>query len=321
MTKISIVIPVKNEALKIADCLNGIQNQTIEVSEVVVVDSGSTDGTQEIVRSFPKTKLIEIPASEFNHGLTRYLGFEHTQGEYIVFTVGDARPVNDKWIDDLLAGFIDEKVAGVCGQQVVPHDKDKNPVQWFVPRSEPELEAWKFESPHLFDRLSPEQRKQICGWDDVTACYRREALLNIPFRETSFAEDAAWAVDALRAGYKIVYNKKARVYHYHNEYPDFTFKRALTVFYHRYKLFGLIPSVPAISLRRKMSMAKTLLKSPISFSDKIKWWKYNLDLAVSQKKAYNTFISSLEKGEEELDAIHQKYCGKPPQANQPDPQP
>lgn len=311
---VSVVIPVKNEVLKIADCLNGILNQTVKVSEIIVVDSGSTDGTKDIVKSFSKIKLIEIPASEFNHGLTRYLGFKHTQGKYIIFTVGDARPVDKSWIDNLLGGFIDKDVAGVCGQQIVPHDRDKNPVQWFRPASEPKLEEYQFENPGAFDKLTPEEKKRICGWDDVTACYRREALLKVPFREINFAEDAAWAMDALRAGYKIVYNKKARVYHYHDEYPDFAFRRSLTVFYHRYKLFGTVPSEPTISFRRKLSMANTLLKSPVSFSDKMKWWKYNVDLVAAQRKAYGVFILALKKSEIYLDEIHKKYCDKPPQA-------
>lgn len=313
---ISIVIPVKNGAKWLESLFQSLKRQTLaERVEIICIDSGSVDGSIGVIKQ-QDVRLINVSPEEFNHGLTRNLGVQAAKGEYVAMTVQDARPANDEWLQQLLDGFTGERIAGVCGQQVVPHDKDKNPVQWFRPLSEPKLEEYQFDTPEAFDNLTSDAKKKICGWDDVTACYRREALLKVPFREINFGEDAAWAMDALRAGYKIVYNKKAQVYHYHNEYTDFAFKRALTVFYHRYKLFGLIPSVPTVSLRRKMNMAKILLKSPVSFLDKIKWWKYNLDLAGSQKKAYNTFISSLEKGEEKLDAVHQKYCGQPPQANQ-----
>jgi glycosyltransferase involved in cell wall biosynthesis len=46
---ISVVIPVRNEAEKIATCIDGILSQTVAVSEIIVVDSGSTDGTLEIL--------------------------------------------------------------------------------------------------------------------------------------------------------------------------------------------------------------------------------------------------------------------------------
>ena len=47
---ISVVIPVKNEAGKIRECIEGILSQSIPVLEIIVVDSGSTDGTIEILQ-------------------------------------------------------------------------------------------------------------------------------------------------------------------------------------------------------------------------------------------------------------------------------
>ncbi|MEL6930110.1 MAG: glycosyltransferase, partial [Cyanobacteria bacterium J06600_6] len=60
--KVSVVVPTLNEAERITPCLTGLSEQSYELREVIVVDSNSQDGTQEIVRSAgkndPRLRLI-----------------------------------------------------------------------------------------------------------------------------------------------------------------------------------------------------------------------------------------------------------------------
>ena len=310
---ISVIIPVKNEALKIRACIDGILSQTVPVSEIIVIDSGSTDGTVEILKSYPLINLIEIPGSEFNHGATRNLGVQKATGEYVLLTVGDARPYNECWIEELLKGFVDDQVAGVCGQQVVPHEKDKNPVEWFRPVSEPKLTRYQFETAAKFELLSPWEKKNICSWDDVTAMYRRNILLEIPFRKTSYSEDAIWARDAIVKDFAIVYNQKARVYHYHLEDADFTYKRSFTTMYFRYKQFGYLYDIPKLPIRSKLSMLKTLFKTfGVNFQEILKWYNYNINNFKATLSAQKLFRETLSAGETTLDTMHADLCGKPP---------
>ena len=102
---VSVVMPVKNEALKIKACIESILAQTVPVNEIIVVDSGSADGTLEILELFPQVQVFKIPSSEFNHGLTRNLGVSMATGEFVILTVGDAQPANEFWIEELLKGF------------------------------------------------------------------------------------------------------------------------------------------------------------------------------------------------------------------------
>ena len=310
---ISVVIPVKNEAFKIRACLDGILSQSIPINEIIVIDSGSTDGTIDVVKKYQNVTLIEIPAFDFNHGETRNIGVQKATSEFILLTVGDARPYNKCWIEELLKGFVDDEVAGVCGQQVVPHEKDKNPVEWFSPVSEPELKRYQFTSADLFEKLLPEQKINICGWDNVTAMYRRKNLLEIPFRKTSYSEDAIWAKETLLSGFAIVYNPKARVYHYHLEDADFTFKRNFTTMYFRYKQFQFLYKKPLLTLRFRISILKTLFKR-LGFDMKVflYWYKYNINNHKSFVRSYKFFMASLNKGEVYLDKEHELLCGKPP---------
>jgi rhamnosyltransferase len=308
---ISVVIPVKNEASKISVCIDGILSQTVPVKEIIVIDSGSTDGTVQLLKNYEQVTLFEIPGAEFNHGETRNLGVSKATGEFVLLTVGDARPFNEYWIEELLKGFIDEAVAGVCGQQVVPHEKDKNPVDWFRFFSEPELTRYQFTKDE-FEKLSANDKKNVCGWDDVTAMYRRNALVKIPFRKTSYSEDAIWAKDALRNGYAIVYNYKARVFHYHLEDADFTLKRTFTTMYFRYRHFGFLYEKPAISLLNRLRLLKVLVKNLGINSSVFKWYRYNVLNHKAAKDAHTLFMKSLAAGEEELDRQHQQLCGTPP---------
>lgn len=311
--QVSVVIPVKNEAGKIRDCINGILSQTIAVKEIIVIDSGSTDGTLGILKEFPAVKIIEIPSAEFNHGTTRNIGVQHSTAEFVLLTVGDAKAYDNMFIEHMLKTILaDDNIAGVCGSQVVPHDNDKNPAEWFRPVSQPKVTTYKF-SKEAYEALPPIEKRRVCGWDDVIALYRKSVLTEIPFRHTTYAEDALWAQDAIRAGYTLAYNPAARVYHYHLEDPDFSFKRNYTVQYHCYKFFGLIYDKPAFTTKGYLRLAKVLLKAEgISLSEKLKWWNYNITTMKGSVKANEAVRRAIAKGEDFFDKEHLELCGKPP---------
>jgi rhamnosyltransferase len=315
---ISVILPVKNGDYWLEGVLDGLVKQTLfDRSEVIVIDSGSTDRTLEIVRRFP-VRLVQIAPGEFNHGSTRNAGVRLARGEYVVMTVQDAKAADESWLQKLLDGFDTPDVAGVCGQQIVPHDPDKNPAEWFRPVSPPTVTKYRFPAAADFDRLSPEEKRRVCGWDNVNAMYRKDLLLRVPFRAVSFAEDALWAKDALLSGYSIVYNTAARVLHYHFETPDFAFRRYFTVSYHFYRIFGLRPSPAGGGLLPMLRCARLLLKAEdIPLKDKYKWFLYNYRWSKAINRSVKIFNRALSAGAKELDSVHADICGIPPQAVKP----
>ena len=312
--EVSVVIPVRNEAAKIRACIEGILSQSVPVKEIIVVDSGSTDGTLEILREYPRVTVIEIPPSSFNHGETRNVGVRHASGEFVLLTVGDGRPYDNQWVQELLNGFDSPEVAGVCGQQVVSHERGNNPLHWYRPVDAPT--KTKFHYPNgAFEKLSPGEKLGACGWDDVTAMYRRKVLLEIPFQFTSFAEDAIWAKEALTAGYAIVYNSAARVYHHHYETKDFVFKRTLTTIYMRYRHFGFVyaKSNGRRNYRELLSRYKQIFTAKgITLKEKMQWLRHNDENDKAGLEALDAFHDALNNGEKALDELHEKYCGKAP---------
>ena len=82
---ISVVIPVKNGGADLARCLAGIAAQEVgEEVEVVVIDSGSTDGSRRACACRRGGSCDEIPPEEFGHGRTRNLGVELARGDAVV---------------------------------------------------------------------------------------------------------------------------------------------------------------------------------------------------------------------------------------------
>ena len=311
---ISVVIPVKNGEAWLDACMQGIMQQTLfNQTEIIVIDSGSTDNSLQILQKYP-VSLHTIPAAEFNHGLTRNYALQFCKGKYVVMTVQDAKPTDNLWLQKLLDGFsAAPNVAGVCGQQVVPHEKDKNPVDWFRPFSNPSLTVYQFNSASEFDSMSPAEKKNCCGWDDVNAMYLRSVLEKLPFQKITYGEDAVWAKDALRAGCAIVYNTAARVYHYHYEDWDFAFKRALTTMYLRYRCFGFVYHKPKRTVRETLGIVKLIwVSKSLTLKEKWSWYLYNRQQFNAFKEAHAVFHDALSKGEEVLDRTHEKFCGKPP---------
>ncbi len=312
MASVSVVIPVKNEALKIKACIDGILSQTVKVDEIIVIDSGSTDGTIDILKSYEKVKLIEISGKDFNHGMTRNLGVSQATSDYVVLTVGDARAYNNQWIEGMLSGFTDNEVVAVCGKQIVPPDKDKNPVDWYRPVGIGSITRYQYKD-GAFDTLTAAEKKTVCGWDDVTAMYRTNVLKQLPFRKTSYSEDALWAMDALKAGHAIAYSPEAMVYHYHFENPDYTYKRTFTVLYHMYKFFGYKPEMYSPTFIEKLRLIKLLMsENRLSLAEKYKWLSYNFEVRKNLSVAMKDFLAAINKGEAMLDAEHERLCGMPP---------
>ncbi|WP_082256430.1 glycosyltransferase family A protein [Haloferax sp. ATB1] len=135
MARISVIIPTKNAGQEFEDTLISIQSQDVDDIELIVIDSGSTDGTVELAEQYADT-IIEIPPDEFHHGQTRNQAADQAEGDIIVFTVQDAVPIDDEWLSQLTSPINDGN-ADVCyGNQIAYPDakpSDKFFYKYFYP--------------------------------------------------------------------------------------------------------------------------------------------------------------------------------------------
>ena len=207
---ISVVIPVKNGGDDLARCLATIARQRLDDEvEVVVVDSGSTDGSQEAARRAGAV-VHEIPASEFGHGSTRNLGVGIARGEVLVFTSQDAVAADDRWLATLVAAATSApEVAGAYGRQL-PHADARPPERFF-------LDFLYGPEPRV-QRLAEgeELTFETTLFSNVNAAIPRAVLDRFPFRDDlTMSEDQEWSRRVLRAGHALVYEPRAAVDHSH----------------------------------------------------------------------------------------------------------
>jgi rhamnosyltransferase len=113
MIDISILILTKNGGQEFKSCMEAVYGQSeAGQSEVIIVDSGSTDGTLEVARSFP-VRLQQIPPETFHHARTRNLIATFARGKILVYLSQDAIPSSALWLRGLTASFDDPSVGAV----------------------------------------------------------------------------------------------------------------------------------------------------------------------------------------------------------------
>jgi rhamnosyltransferase len=216
---ISVVIPVKDAGSDLARCLDAIALQRVnDVVEVVVVDSGSTDGSAELARS-RDVRVHEIPASEFGHGRTRNLGASLAAGDTLVFTSQDAFAADEHWLTQLVAPLARDEVAGTYGRQL-PHDDATPPERYFLDflyGPEPRVQRLEGSSEPSFEQTL---------FSNVSSAMRRATWEELPFADDLImSEDQEWSRRALRAGYELVYVAGAAVHHSHSYSVAAAFRR------------------------------------------------------------------------------------------------
>lgn len=307
--QISVVIPVKNGIATIKDCVEGLLTQTVsERMEIIVIDSGSTDGTLEVLKEYPEVKVISIAPESFNHGGTRNLGVKEARGALIALTVQDAIPESRDGLERMMVHFENPEVAAVSGQQIVSHDLDNNPHEWYRPLNAPQVRQVHFSDTQVFMQLPPEEQFTQCRLDNVNAMYRRSVLEVLPFDQVSFGEDMRWAKRALESGHRLVFDPSCAVAHYHHGTPEYTYKREIAVWYTIYAVFGF----NAASTYRTMDYLKVIYRN-VKYGVPFKWIPFNFRMMNAVNRAAADFNNAVKKGAESARQFYQEICSVVPQ--------
>lgn len=239
--KVSVVIPTKNAGPAFRETLEALKEQEYEGQiELVFIDSGSTDETVSIARSYGAI-VKSIPPEEFNHGLTRNIGIEMATGEIVVLMSQDVLPGDRNLVKNFVTAFEDPKVAGAYARQLPRDNADiltkRNLNQWLTGRDTEEV-RW-IQDCDAYKKLNPMQRHFFYNFDNVCSAIRKSVWQTIPFRANDFGEDIDWSQQVLEAGWKIAYWPKSYVFHSHERSFMYEYRRNLQTsrkLYEQYRL-------------------------------------------------------------------------------------
>ena len=95
--KRSIGVRACNEETHIERLLEGIREQTLKDVEIILVDSGLTDGTVYVAESFG-ARIKRIPSGEFTFGRSLNVGIQAATRELIVIVSAHVYPVYPDWL-------------------------------------------------------------------------------------------------------------------------------------------------------------------------------------------------------------------------------
>ncbi|MDE7311143.1 MAG: glycosyltransferase [Eubacterium sp.] len=227
---ISVVIPSFQAGTEFSVLLQALKKQKgIGNLEIIVVDSGSTDGTVQTAQK-EGAKLIQISQKQFSHSYSRNLGAENAKYEYLVFMTQDAMPENELWLEELVRPLMENTgiVATTCIEQP-REDADlfsrmviSQQIDWLsvkdqdrilqMPRVLPEAET--------FENVI---RKNGCI-NDVACAYKKDIFLHYKYR-MPYAEDLDMGKRLIFAGYKLKLLGNVKVIHSHNRNPMYYMKR------------------------------------------------------------------------------------------------
>lgn len=226
---ITIAVPTLNGEEFLEQLIQAVFAQESNYSyELLIIDSGSTDSTLEIIKKHKQIRLHEIPNVEFGHGKTRNLAAKISNSIYMVFLTQDAVPAHTNWLNSMIEPFeLNPKILGVFGKQ--------------IPRANCSVTI-KREVKTVFDSFGSDlsimiQRKspliESLGlvdasgfFSDVNSAIRTDTLKHqIPFRDVKYSEDQAFGKDVIEKGFQKAYVPFGSVFHSNDYSAKDYFKR------------------------------------------------------------------------------------------------
>lgn len=191
MTKISVIIPVLNEADSISELIEHlVKNSSKEnISEIIVVDGGSTDGSPKIVSEFLEVAFF---SSEKGRAKQMNLGAQHAIGDILYFLHADSFP--PKNFDELIKNEVEKGNSAGCFKMKFDHN------HWWL-----QLAGWltkfkwracrggdqsQFITKKLFNELN--------GFNEEFLIYEDNDLINKLYARKQFVVIQEWITTSAR---------------------------------------------------------------------------------------------------------------------------
>lgn len=221
---VSVIIPTYNAGTDFRELLSAVKGQKgIKEIDVIVVDSGSTDGTLSECE-FAGITPICIPNEQFSHSYARNLGAENAKGDYLLFITQDAQPTDSYWLYRLVSVLMDGQIVAVSPTEM---DNGKGDLKY-------KTDSWNHEKYLGLDKgdrvtfytpdMSGHDVRKNAQLTDVANLVSKKIFDKYRF-EGEYAEDLRLGLRLIKDGYKLAQLTSVRVRHAHNRSAEYIKKR------------------------------------------------------------------------------------------------
>src|SRR2546425_7737890 len=208
---VSIIMRSFNEGWALRETLPALRAQEYKNWELIVIDSGSTDGSVELLLEAKPAHFIQIKPEEYNPSRVMNRAMELARSEFGFFLNADATPQGTHWLRPLVEALQDPRTAAVFGRQ--------------IPR--PDCRAVYA---HDYERCFGTSRESV-RWDHffsmVSSGLRKDIWARRGFLEKmQYSEDDEYTRWCRAQGYRVMYCPESVVMHSHNYTPRQAYKRS-----------------------------------------------------------------------------------------------
>jgi rhamnosyltransferase len=208
---VTIILRSFNEAWALRDTLPALKVQDYKNWELIVIDSGSTDGSQKLIKNAAPAHFIQIQPHEYNPSRVMNLGMRLARGDFGIYLNADATPQGSGWLRPLVSALQNPMTAAVFGRQIPRPDCQAVYACDYDRCFGPQRESAQWE--HFFSMVSSGIRKDI---------WSQRGFLE----KLQYAEDDEYTRWAKAKGYSVVYCPDSVVMHSHNYTPAQAYKRS-----------------------------------------------------------------------------------------------
>ena len=208
---VSIIMRSYNEAWALQGTLPALTAQDYKNWELIVIDSGSTDGSQDLIRAAKPAHFVQITPKEYNPSRVMNQGMRLAQSDFGIFLNADATPQGANWLRPLVAALQNPNTAACFGRQIPRPDCQAVFANDYDRCFGPNRESVRWE--HFFSMVSSGLRKDVWSVRGF-----REDL--------QYAEDDEYTRWCKAQGHAIEYVAESIVMHSHNYTAEQSYKRS-----------------------------------------------------------------------------------------------
>jgi rhamnosyltransferase len=207
----SIILRSYNEAWALVDTLRAVQAQEYKNWELIVIDSGSTDGSVDLIRRALPRQFIQITPQEYNPSRVLNRGMQLARAEYAVCLNADATPQGRHWLRPMVEALFEPRTAAVFGRQIPRQDCQAVFARDYETCFGPQRESSQWD--HFFSMASSGLRKDV---------WAKRGFLEV----LQYSEDDEYTRWCKEQGYAVSYCPESVVMHSHNYTPAQAYQRS-----------------------------------------------------------------------------------------------